>query len=84
MRNLAARYDLQPSGTNVGRALDALNFFLADARDGLRPYLAIQLLTERKTGLAAVACAWLIDHLRVDAGDVANSNGDVTHNCVGT
>jgi hypothetical protein len=30
---------------NVERALDALNFFLADVRDGLGPYLAIYLLT---------------------------------------
>ena len=28
-----------------GRRLDALNFFLADVRDGLGPYLAIYLLT---------------------------------------
>lgn len=30
------------------RPLDALNFFLADVRDGLGPYLAIYLLTEQK------------------------------------
>ena len=29
------------------RALDAANFFLADVRDGLGPYLAVYLLTER-------------------------------------
>src|ERR1700675_3564110 len=29
------------------RSLDALNFFLADVRQGLGPYLAIYLLTER-------------------------------------
>jgi len=29
----------------AGRALDAANFFLADVRDGLGPYLAIYLLT---------------------------------------
>ena len=29
----------------VERPLDALNFFLADVRDGLGPYLAIYLLT---------------------------------------
>ena len=29
------------------RPLDALNFFLADVRDGLGPYLAIYLLTMR-------------------------------------
>src|SRR3981081_1830012 len=32
----------------AGRALDAANFFLADVRDGLGPYLAIYLLTEQK------------------------------------
>jgi hypothetical protein len=38
MRILAARFDLPPSGTTtVERALDALNFFLADVRDGLGP-----------------------------------------------
>jgi MFS family permease len=31
----------------AGRALDAANFFLADVRDGLGPYLAVYLLTER-------------------------------------
>lgn len=31
----------------VGRPLDAMNFFLADVRDGLGPYLAIYLLTEQ-------------------------------------
>ena len=31
---------------NVEPALDALNFFLADVRDGLGPYLAIYPLTE--------------------------------------
>src|SRR5881227_3711093 len=30
------------------RALDAANFFLADVRDGLGPYLAVYLLTEQK------------------------------------
>jgi MFS family permease len=32
----------------ASRALDAANFFLADVRDGLGPYLAIYLLTEQK------------------------------------
>ena len=32
----------------AGRALDAANFFLADVRDGLGPYLAVYLLTEQK------------------------------------
>jgi MFS family permease len=38
----------------VGRALDALNFFLADVRDGLGPYLAIYLLTEQKWDQARI------------------------------
>jgi MFS family permease len=32
----------------AGRALDSANFFLADVRDGLGPYLAVYLLTEQK------------------------------------
>jgi MFS family permease len=32
----------------AGRALDGANFFLADVRQGLGPYLAIYLLTEQK------------------------------------
>jgi MFS family permease len=38
----------------VERALDALNFFLADVRDGLGPYLAIYLLTEQKWDQARI------------------------------
>jgi hypothetical protein len=34
----------QPERTRAGSALDAANFFLADVRDGLGPYLAIYLL----------------------------------------
>jgi MFS family permease len=36
---------MAPADDGVGRRLDALNFFLADVRDGLGPYLAIYLLT---------------------------------------
>lgn len=32
----------------ANRALNAANFFLADVRDGLGPYLAIYLLTEQR------------------------------------
>jgi hypothetical protein len=35
----------------IRRPLDALNFFLADVRDGLGPYLAIYLLTVQKPAL---------------------------------
>lgn len=38
----------------VARPLDALNFFLADVRDGLGPYLAIYLLTERQWDQASI------------------------------
>jgi MFS family permease len=34
--------------SRAGAALDAANFFLADVRDGLGPYLAIYLLTEQR------------------------------------
>ena len=37
----------QADRKRAGRALDAANFFLADVRDGLGPYLAIYLLTEQ-------------------------------------
>src|SRR6266566_691903 len=36
------------SKLQASRALDAANFFLADVRDGLGPYLAVYLLTEQK------------------------------------
>ena len=42
------------AGKNVERPLDALNFFLADVRDGLGPYLAIYLLTEQKWDQASI------------------------------
>jgi MFS family permease len=45
---------LQHAGKTIGRALDALNFFLADVRDGLGPYLAIYLLTEQKWDQASI------------------------------
>src|SRR5438309_6494199 len=38
----------------AGHALDAANFFLADVRDGLGPYLAIYLLTEQKWNEASI------------------------------
>jgi MFS family permease len=40
--------------SDVTRALDAVNFFLADVRDGLGPYLAIYLLTEQKWDEASI------------------------------
>jgi hypothetical protein len=40
--------------TRANRALDAANFFLADVRDGLGPYLAIYLLTVQKWDEASI------------------------------
>jgi MFS family permease len=45
---------LRQAGKSVERKLDALNFFLADVRDGLGPYLAIYLLTEQKWDQARI------------------------------
>src|SRR5947199_4635695 len=42
------------SRQRANRALDAANFFLADVRDGLGPYLAIYLLTEQKWNEASI------------------------------
>jgi MFS family permease len=42
------------AGDKVKHPLDALNFFLADVRDGLGPYLAIYLLTEQKWDQASI------------------------------
>jgi len=54
----------------VGRALDALNFFLADVRDGLGPYLAIYLLTEQKWDPGSIG---LVMSLAAVAGIVAQT-----------
>src|SRR3954465_2533768 len=56
--------------TGIGRALDALNFFLADVRDGLGPYLAIYLLTEQKWDEARIGLVMSIAAL---AGIVAQT-----------
>ena len=45
---------MRQTAKSVDRRLDALNFFLADVRDGLGPYLAIYLLTERKWDQASI------------------------------
>jgi MFS family permease len=52
------------------RPLDALNFFLADVRDGLGPYLAIYLLTEQKWNEASIGVVMSIAAL---AGIVAQT-----------
>jgi MFS family permease len=65
-----AEFRLQPSENTVARALDALNFFLADVRDGLGPYLAIYLLTEQKWDEASIGAVMSIAAL---AGIVAQT-----------
>jgi MFS family permease len=54
----------------VKHPLDALNFFLADVRDGLGPYLAIYLLTEQKWDQASIGLVMSIAAL---AGIIAQT-----------
>jgi MFS family permease len=51
-------------------ALDAANFFLADVRDGLGPYLAIYLLTEQKWDEARIG---IVMSIATIAGIVAQT-----------
>ncbi|RTL50221.1 MAG: MFS transporter [Bradyrhizobiaceae bacterium] len=51
MHNLDSR---QTGLRQAGRALDAANLFLADVRDGLGPYLAVYLLTEKHWDEASI------------------------------
>src|SRR5258706_14112806 len=51
-------------------ALDASNFFLADVRDGLGPYLAIYLLTEQKWDEARIG---MVMSIATIAGIVAQT-----------
>lgn len=54
----------------AGGALDAANFFLADVRDGLGPYLAVYLLTEQHWDEARIGLVMSIGTL---AGIVAQA-----------
>lgn len=54
----------------AGRALDASNFFLADVRDGLGPYLAVYLLTEQHWDEAQIG---LVMSVATIAGIVAQT-----------
>lgn len=54
----------------AGRTLDAANFFLADVRDGLGPYLAVYLLTEQHWDEARIGLVMTIGTL---AGIVAQT-----------
>ena len=49
-----------PADSCCGRHLDVLNFFLADVRDGLGPYLAIYLLTIQNWDPASIGIAMSI------------------------
>ncbi len=55
---------------SVERPLDAVNFFLADVRDGLGPYLAIYLLTEQHWDQARIG---LVMSVAAVAGIVAQT-----------
>jgi len=54
----------------AGVALDAANFFLADVRDALGPYLAVYLLTEREWDAASIG---VVMSLATVAGIVAQT-----------
>ena len=54
----------------AGRALDAGNFFLADVRDALGPYLAVYLLTERQWDAASIG---IVMSIATVAGIVAQT-----------
>lgn len=56
--------------TQAGRALDSANFFLADVRDGLGPYLAVYLLTEQHWDEARIG---LVMSISTVAGIVAQT-----------
>lgn len=47
-------HPVHPAAETTKHPLDALNFFLADVRDGLGPYLAIYLLTVQKWDEASI------------------------------
>jgi MFS family permease len=58
------------AGDKAKYPLDALNFFLADVRDGLGPYLSIYLLTEQKWDQASIGVVMSIAAL---AGIIAQT-----------
>ena len=60
---MAANNDAGHSAMLAGRGLDALNFFLADVRGGLGPYLAVYLLTVRQWNEAEIGIVMSISGL---------------------
>ena len=69
MKNLRTENSGDP-GMRARRPLDALNFFLADVRDGLGPYLAIYLLTEQKWDEASIG---IVMSIATSAGILAQT-----------
>ncbi|MGJ4973147.1 MULTISPECIES: MFS transporter [unclassified Bradyrhizobium] len=65
-----ADFDSGKDLARAGHALDTINFFLADVRDGLGPYLAIYLLTEQKWDEASIG---VVMSLATIAGIVAQT-----------
>jgi MFS family permease len=63
---------MQTALCNANRALDALNFFLADVRGGLGPYLAVYLLTVRNWNEAEIGLVMSIAGI---AGILAQTPG---------
>ena len=61
---------MRTEADTIKRPLDALNFFLADVRDGLGPYLAIYLLTVQKWDEASIGVVMSVTAL---AGIVAQT-----------
>lgn len=64
----------------LGRKLDALNFFLADVRDGLGPYLAIYLLTVQHWDEASIGLVMSIGGIagilaQTPAGAIVDATG---------
>jgi MFS family permease len=59
----SARDTASAQDTWIERALDALNFFLADVRGGLGPYLAVYLLTVRSWNEAEIGIVMSISAL---------------------
>src|SRR3954469_53523 len=62
----------RPATRHVDRSLDGLNFFLADVRDGLGPYLAIYLLTVQHWDEASIGVVMSVAGI---AGIVAQMPG---------
>ncbi|MFO0957109.1 MAG: MFS transporter [Isosphaeraceae bacterium] len=90
--------DLRSPSTRSLIGLDALNFFLADVRDGLGPYLAIYLASQRHweadrigwamaamligTVAAQTPLGWLVDRIRMKRLAVAIAAGAVAIGCI--